>query len=277
MNKINIYEYTNFREYLKAFFAKSKKEEPDFSHRYLAQKLELSTPNLILLIMQGKRNLTLRLAARLARVCRLTKRERLYFNAMVSFLQGKSHDEQKKYFNVMSDLRRRVYATRVDEWQFRYYKNWYNAVIQELVTDPEYSGSEKWVAKRLSPSIPAMKAKAALNLLQKLGYLKKKGKKYEPSEPIEGPSPEVHELGMIEFHKRTSELAGESFDRHSSQERYITSCTIVIDDKHMEKLRADLDEIRKAALRSTQKPSRSTRVYQLNFQMFPLSVRKKKP
>jgi uncharacterized protein (TIGR02147 family) len=276
MNKINIYEYTNFREYLKAFFAKSKKEEPDFSHRYLAQKLDLSTPNLVLLIMQGKRNLTHRLAAKLARVCRLTKRERLYFDAMVSFLQAKEHDEKKKYFDVMSELRRKVYANRIDEWQYKYYKNWYNPVIQELVTDPEFSGSEKWVAKRVSPSIPAMKAKSAMKLLQKLGYIKKKGKKYEQSEPTQSPSPEVHELGMIEFHRKTSELAGESFDRHRSKERYITSCTVVIDEKHFEKLRDDLNEIRKAALRSSQKASRSTRVYQLNFDLFPLSVRKRK-
>ena len=276
MNKINIYEYANFREYLKVFFAKSKREEPDFSHRYLAQKLDLATPNLVLLIMQGKRNLTRRLAAKLARVCRLTKRERLYFDAMVSFLQAKSHDEKRKYFDAMSELRRKVYASRIDEWQFKYYKNWFNPVIQELVTDPEFTGNEKWVAKRLSPSIPAMKAKSAMKLLQKLGYLKKKGKKFEPGEPTESPSPEVHDLGMIEFHKRTSQLAGESFDRHKRRERYITSCTVVIDEKHFEKLREAVDEIRKAALRSSQKMSKSTRVYQLNFQMFPLSVRKRK-
>ncbi len=275
MKKINIYSYTNFREYLKAFFEKSKKEDRDFSHRFLAQKLELSTPNLVLLIMQGKRNLTRRLAAKVSRVCRHTKRERLYFEAMVSFLQAKSHDNKSRYFEKMAEIRRKVYATRLDEWQYKYYKNWYNPVIQELVIDPDFTGNEKWVAKRLSPSISAIKAKSSIKLLQKLGYIKKKGRQYDQCEPPHNPNPEVHSLGMVEFHRQTGRLAAESFDRHREEERYITSCTVVIDEKQFQKIQADLDSVRKNALRLTQKASKKTRVYQLNFQMFPMSVHKK--
>jgi uncharacterized protein (TIGR02147 family) len=275
MKKINIYGYTNFREYLKAFFEKSKKDDRSFSHRYLAQKLELSTPNLILLIMQGKRNLTRRLSQKVSRVCRHTKRERLYFEAMVSFLQAKSHEEKCRYFEKMSEIRKKVYATRMDEWQFKYYKNWYNPVVQELVTDPNFTGSDKWIAKRLSPSISAVKAKGSMKLLQKLGYIRKTGKKFEQSEPAHSPSPEVHSLGMVEFHRNTSKLAAQSLDRHKDRERYISSCTLVIDEKQYQRLKVELDKIRSSSLRSTQKASRNTRVYQLNFQLFPLSVHKK--
>lgn len=275
MKKINLYEYTNFREYLKAFYEKSKKEDRDFSHRYLAQKLELSTPNLVLLIMQGKRNLTRRLASKMSHVCRHTKRERLYFDAMVSFLQAKSHEAKIKYFEKMSEIRRKVYATRLDEWQYKYYKNWFNPVVQELVLDPDFTGNEKWIAKRISPSISAINARSSIKLLQKLGYIKKKGKQYDQCEPSHSQSPEVHSLGMVEFHRQTSRLAGESFDRHGDEERFITSGTMVIDEKQFKKLKADLDEIRLNALRMTQKASKNTRVYQLNFQLFPLSVHKK--
>jgi uncharacterized protein (TIGR02147 family) len=275
MKKINIYAYTNFREFLRVFFEKSKKEDPNFSHRYLAQKLELSTPNLILLIMQGKRNLTRRLAVKVSRVCRLTKRESLYFHAMVSFLQAKSHDKKNEYFDKMSELRKKVYASRTDEFQYKYYKNWYNPVIRELVTDPDFSGNEKWVAKRVSPSISAIKAKGSIKLLKKMGYIKKKGGKYESNEPVQSPSPEVHSLGMVEFHRKTSRLGAESFDRHKGHERFITSSAVVVDEKQFNKIRAQLDAIRMVALRSSRKASKNTRVYQLNFQFFPLSIHKK--
>ena len=275
MRKINIYEYTNFRDYLRAFFTKSKEEHPKFSHRYLAQKLDLSTPNLILLIMQGKRNLTSQLASKLSRICRFTKRESMYFDAMVAFIQAKSHDEKSRYFDVMSNIRRQVFASRLDEWQYKYYRNWYNPVIKELATDPDFTGNEKWIAKHLSPSIQAAKAKSSIKLLNKLGYIKKRGRKYEQGKPLQSPIPEVHSLGMVEFHRKTSQLAAASFDRHRSQERFITSCTIVIDEKRFQKLKIDLDKLRNAALRFSQKASKNTRVYQLNFQLFPLSVHKK--
>jgi uncharacterized protein (TIGR02147 family) len=271
MKKINIYEYTNFRDYLKAFFEKSKNENPDFSHRYLARKLGLATPNLILLVMQGKRNLTRTLSFKIARFFRLTKRENIYFDSMISFLQAKSHDEKNKYFESMTEIRRKVFAARIDEWQYEYYKNWYNPVIRELAIDPDFKGDEKWIAKRLSPSVTAIKVKRSIKLLLRLRLLRKMGRRYVQSNPIVSTGPEVNSLGIVDFHRKTCQLAAESFDRYRRNERSITSCTISIDDVRFQKLKLEIADLRKIALLSAQKPNKKTRVYQFNFQLFPVS------
>jgi uncharacterized protein (TIGR02147 family) len=72
---INIFEYTNFRDYLKNFLTEAKKHTPGFSHRFLSQKLGLSTPNLILLIIQGKRNLTPTVRFKLSKILKHTQKE----------------------------------------------------------------------------------------------------------------------------------------------------------------------------------------------------------
>ena len=46
---INIFEHTNYREYLKAYFGERRKKDKKFSHRWLAQKLDLATSNFIML------------------------------------------------------------------------------------------------------------------------------------------------------------------------------------------------------------------------------------
>ena len=94
-----IFEYTNYREFLKDFFEDSKRQDHSFTHRSLAQRLGLLTPNLILLIMQGKRNLTPAISGRLAKLLRFTIRQRRYFDAMVSFLNAKKHGERTGIFH----------------------------------------------------------------------------------------------------------------------------------------------------------------------------------
>ena len=104
----NIFEYTNFREYLADFFEESKKSDPLFSHRYLASRLGLSTPNLIWLIIKGKRNLTRSVCDRLVKLLRLTKRRANYFRAMVDFLQAKKHEPAALYLPAPSEVSERL-------------------------------------------------------------------------------------------------------------------------------------------------------------------------
>jgi uncharacterized protein (TIGR02147 family) len=273
---INIYEFTNFREYLKAYFVDAKKEHSYFSHRYLSEQLGLSTPNLVLLIMQGKRNLTRRLCFKLSAVLKHTKREAQYFDNMASFLQSKTHDQKNVYLEAMMDLRRKVKAARIEEWQFKYYDNWYNPVIRELVTFPEFKGDLKKLAKRVSPEITVTQAKRAIKLLLELKLIKKKGSGFVQTDSIISTGPEVNSHGVVSFHRKTSQLAGESFDRHRREERTITSCTLTLNEKQFEDLKEKIADFRKKALASAQKGNALARVYQLNLQLFPMSVPEKR-
>src|SRR5271157_5060046 len=121
----SIYEYTNFREYLSDVFEDSKKRNLLFSHRYLASKLDLSTPNLIWLVIRGKRNLTSNIRNRLIKFFKLSKRRAVYFRAMVDFLQAKAHEEKDRLFFKLMVLRRPYKTDRLEVRQYEYYSHWY--------------------------------------------------------------------------------------------------------------------------------------------------------
>jgi uncharacterized protein (TIGR02147 family) len=273
---VNIYDYTNFREYLKDCFTEAKKERYNFSHRFLAEQLGLSTPNLILLVMQGKRNLTRNLSFKLSVFLRHTKREAQYFDNMVSFLQSKTHNEKDKYLEAMFEIRRKVNAVRIEEWQYRYYDDWYNPVIRELLTFSDIKGNINKLSRKVSPPIAINQVKKSIKLLLHLGLIKKKGSGYVQNDPIISTGPEVNSHAVVAFHRKTILLAAESFDRHKKEERSITSCTLTITEKEFLELKNRLAIFRKKALTLAQDGSSKTRVYQLNLQLFPLSAAEKK-
>jgi uncharacterized protein (TIGR02147 family) len=268
---VNIYEYTDFRDYLKAFIADAKSRNPVFSHRFLAQKLGLATPNLILLIIQGKRNLTSTIRFKLSEFMKHTGKEARYFEHMVACAQAKMHEERNAHYASMLGLRRTIKAAPLERQQYEYYSNWYNPVIRELVVASGFSGDFKSLAKTVSPPITPEQARRSLDLLLDLGLIRKNGKRYTQADPLVSTGPVADSIAVANFHRKTAFLAAESFDRHTRQERAITSCTLTLSEEHFKLLKQEIADLRKRALELAEEPIVANRVYQMNMQLFPVS------
>jgi uncharacterized protein (TIGR02147 family) len=272
----NIFEYTDFRRYLKDSLDQGKKKNAAFSHRFLARELGLLTPNLILLVIQGKRNLTPTVAFKLSRFLKHTKKEAQYFEHMASFLQAKTHDERDRHYVAMLELRRNLKTAILEKQQYEYYNNWYNPAVRELVTGPDFSGDLKALAKKLSPAITPEQAGRSVELLLSLGLIKKSGSRYQQTSPLVSTGPVVDSVAVANFHRKTALLAAESFDRHTRQERTITSCTVTLSEVHFQQLKREIADLRQKALELAEAPDKTNRVYQLNLQLFPMSKSAKK-
>jgi uncharacterized protein (TIGR02147 family) len=267
----NIFEYTNYREYLKDFFEESKKSDRLFSHRYLAERLGLSTPNLIMLIMQGKRNLTPDVCRRLAKFLRLKIRQRRYFENMVAFLNAKKHSEKNEYFSRMIKLRHVLKIKNIMEQHYEYYANWYNPVIRELVTYPDFKGDYRELGKKVSPPVSEDEARQSVKLLQKLGMIRKKAGRYVQTVQLISTGTEVRSIAVVNYHRAMADLAASSYDRCKKDEHNITSVTLSMAKENLFQLVRETNNYRQRLMALAQNGSKSTKVYQVNIQIFPVS------
>ncbi len=267
----SIFEYTNFREYLSDFFEASKKKSPLFSHRFLASKLNLATPNLVWLVINGKRNLTADIRRRVAKYLRLTKRKAEYFTAMVEFLQAKTHEEKNRHFSRMMELRKPFRVKLIDERQYDYYTNWYNPVIRELATSPDFKGDFRDLGLKVSPSITAAQARNSVDLLLKLKMLRKSGAGFVQSDAVVTTGPEVKSLAVINYHRQMSAIASSSFDRCKDDERNISSVTLSLSADKLEKLVAETNDYRSKVIALMEPCGKETKVFQVNVQIFSVS------
>jgi uncharacterized protein (TIGR02147 family) len=272
---VNIFEFTDFRDYLKAYFEDRKKVDPKFSHRWLAGRLDLSTSNFIMLVMQGKRNLTLGLRLKISEVFKHSRKEAEYFENMVNFIQAKNGKEKDLYFSRMTALRKNVKVDKIKEWQYEYYSNWYNPVVRELVLSHGFDGDPAGLCKLLQPSITPKQAKRSIDLLLKLGMIKKAGTHYQQTATIIATDAEVNSLAVVNFHRAMGNLAVESLDRIQKDERNITSTTIYITADMFDAVRKKIDDFRQELLTLADSVKQGERVYQLNFQLFPVSKNEK--
>jgi uncharacterized protein (TIGR02147 family) len=266
-----IFEYTSYRKYLEDFFIESKQKNPKFSHRYLASRLGITMPNLVQMVMQGKRKMSSNLCARIAKVMGLHRREADYFDNMVRFMQAKTHDQKNIYFLRMLKIRRGLRLKKIEERQYEYFSNWYNPVIRELVTYPDFRGNYKWLAKKLSPPITPDQARSSIDLLLRLGLIIKNGRKYRQRQALISTGPEVNSLAIVNFHRSVACLAAGSYDRNPKNEHNLTGCTLNLTKEHFDELVSEISFFRKRALSMADEPKLTSRVYQLNIQLFPVS------
>ena len=267
----NIFEYTNFREYLADFFEESKKSDPLFSHRYLASRLGLSTPNLIWLIIKGKRNLTRSVCDRLVKLLRLTKRRANYFRAMVDFLQAKKHEQKDRFFSRMIEMRKPFKVRKIDAQHYEYYTSWYNPVVRELVTDPNFNRNFRELGLKVSPPIPEHQARNSVDLLLRLRMLRKKGRRYVLTDPVISTGPEVKSLAVVNYHRQMSCLAASSYDRCKRDEHNISSVTMSISRNKFQQLVRETNDFRRKIMALQDPAGNDTKVYQVNIQIFPVS------
>jgi uncharacterized protein (TIGR02147 family) len=268
---VNVFDYTDYREYLKDYFEERKESDPKFSHRWLARQLDLSTSNLLWLIIQGKRNLTSTLCHKLSEVFKLSRKESEYFENTVGFMQAKASREKDLYFSRMALLRKKLKIDRIEERQYEYYTNWYHPVVRELVTNPSFNGGHETLCKMLVPSITPSQAKHSVELLKKLGMIKKQGGRFVQTSPLLTTGPEVNSLAIVNFHRAMGGLAIEALDRVSKNERNITSSTLYITRNVYEQMVKKIEDLRRELLAMADSVKQGERVYQVNFQVFPVS------
>lgn len=110
-----------------------------------------------------------------------------------------------------------------------------------------------------------------------IGQILSSAKYTESSHFPPGIIEETVPLAVSNFHPETMRLAQEAIDRYRHPERNIAGMTLGISEKSYEKIQALLIETRKKIVEIANNDETADRVYQVNFQTFPLSRKKNSP
>jgi uncharacterized protein (TIGR02147 family) len=269
--KINIFEYTDYRKYLKDYYNEQKSVNKAFSYRYFAQKAGFNSSGLFKDITDGRCNMQSGMIMKFSKTIGLNKKEEEYFENMVYFNQAKSTEEKKRYFERMM----RFYdskAYKVDANQYEYYTKWYYSAIRELLAIGKFKDDYNLIAGKLNPKISSGQAKKAIQILSKLSLIRKnKSGYYECADEIITTGPEIKSLSVANFQKVMMEMAKEAIDRHPSSHRNISTVTFSASKAVYKDIEKELIACRKRILNMIKQCNNMDSVYQLNLQLFPLT------
>ena len=268
----NIFSYTDFRKYLEDFYQARKKSDKKFSHRFIQEKVGASSAGWFADVVKSRTNLQGSHVVKLAKLLQLKSTETDYFESMVLFGQAGSLEERTRYFHKMVAFKE-VRADMVGMDKLEFYSKWYHSAIREILFFHPFRGDYAELARKLSPPIRQAEARDSVALLERLGMVEANAiGGYKSIDAVLKKDSSFPSVVMANFLKNNMELAIEALDRYSKEERDVSALTVSLSDQAFAQVKEDIRALRKKILAMTEVDVAPNKVYQCNFQFFPLSL-----
>ncbi|HKP95394.1 MAG TPA: TIGR02147 family protein [Fibrobacteria bacterium] len=267
---IRIFDYLDYRAFLKDSYQARKRANASFSFRYIGKKVDLDGGT-VRHLFKGERNLNPALAGKLARVFGLNNRERIFFEILVLFGQARSQAEKNHFLEKLFRLRDLKVKT-LEERQHEYYRAWYHMAMRELLNFHPFDGDYQALGRMLQPAISPAEAKSALQVLLDVGLVEKDaedGLRLTDKTITSGEG--IRSLSLKNAQRTMAELACRALDDVPAPERDISGITFSLSAQGAERIKARLRECRRDLIEIAQRDQDPDRVYRMNLQFFPLS------
>jgi uncharacterized protein (TIGR02147 family) len=270
----NIFNYLDYREYLKDFYSERKVEFPCFSYKHFANKAGFRSKGYLFGVINGNRNLSEESILNLQNVLKLGDKAFSYFSLLVAFNQAKALKQKNLYFEQLMQYNRRSTGKLVMQQQYQFYSKWYHNTIRELLTIIDFKGDYAFLCKMIKPQLSVRQVKASIELMLKLGLVSKQNGRYVPSEKAITTGDEVRSLAVQNFHVQNQIIAAESIDTTPAQERDISCIVGALSQKGFETIKQEIQQFRKKLIEIIDKEAGAERVYHISIHLFPTSHKK---
>ena len=270
VNMKPIVEYQDYHAFLSDYYEERKRTSA-FSWREFAKIAGFVSPSYLKDVCCGKTNLSKVTMGRVAAAVGLAGYEVTYFEAMVQFGNARKDDQKKKFLEQMQSMALSHKVRVVDKDAFEYYETWKNSVVRELA--PMMPGAMPGeIAKMCTQEVSALEVRKSLQFLERAGFLKRTTENvYEQTEKSVEGSKEGLPLAIRAMHREMGNLAVDSLDRFTADERNVTGVTMGVNREAYEKIVEELDACRKKIVAIASECKDISQVYRLNLQLFPLS------
>lgn len=270
-----IFEYLDYREFLKDYYNAKKEANPAFSLRVFSDKIGFKAKDFISRVMNGDKNLSSQSIPKVASGLRLGKHETEFFIALVKFNQAETTEERNSAFGEMQAVLKVVRFAEKQHLpghaQYMVYSHWRHLTIRSLIGMYGFDGDYEALARRVHPRITAEEAKASVKLLEDCMLIKKgKNGKYVLTENAITTGDRTSKLALRGFHQDCLKLAADSIDRDPPGTRHISGLTLGISQEGYERIVERINAFRKEIALIAEEDENSDKVFQLQFALFPV-------
>lgn len=267
----SIYNYLNYREYLKDYFLEQKQFRNPLTHREVLKKMDITSTGFLANVISGKKNLNEEMSKKLGKIINLATRERRYLNQLVRYTQAKCIEEKKLYLDELLAMRKSE-LTYMSKDQMSIFSQWYYVYIRDLLCFFDFKDDYIALASKLDPPIKPEEAETAVHELERLGFIARDSNDYYRScEAVVSTGDEVHSVQLANFQLTTMDMAKRSLKEHDHNIRDISFVSLTLSDKSYAAAKSEAQSFRKKLLLLANDEQDPDCIYQCNIQLFPVT------
>lgn len=275
MSETKIYEYLDYREFLKDYYNCKKAANAAFSLRVFSDKIGFKAKDFISRVMNGEKNLSSQSILKVANGLRLGKHETEFFIALAKFNQAETTENRNAAFEEMQSVLKVVRFAEsrytLGHCQYMVYSHWRHLTVRSLIGLFGFNGDYETLAKQVHPHITIDEAKKSVKLLEDCNLIEKdKSGNYKLTENAITTGDRTSKLALRGFHQHCLKLASESIDNDPPSMRHISGLTLGISKEGYDRIVERINAFRKEIALIAEEDKNSDKVFQLQFALFQL-------
>lgn len=261
-----IFEFTDYRHWLRHELAERIKENPSYSATAFSRRLGVSQAYLSLLL-NGFRPLTESAAKKIKTGLKLADDEHEYLQLLVKKEEMQGGPFQEAFKRELKKFKADQGIDNLSLESFRFMSDWEHSAVLECLRI-EHCDSTSTIAAKLELEVKVVQD--CLKTLKKLGFVKIERKKWRRID--RGFLMTRHDFkdeALRKFHKQILQKASHALDLQSVEERNISGMTMAIDPRKIPEAK---ERIRKFTLELAEflEAGHRESIYQLSINLFEL-------
>jgi uncharacterized protein (TIGR02147 family) len=256
---MDLEQFTDYREYLRAAVARQKAQNPLWSYASFARALGLKSAASIHKIVVGRRDPSPELTARLAGYFAFSARERARFLDLVLTQRTGKRAVKPAAAPLSGDLPART----LTEAEFEAVSGWWYYAIRQMSRWRRFQKSPAWIQQRLLFPVRRVAIRRALSVMTDLGL-------FDAKNGISFAGGERGSAALRRFHAQMLANAAQALTAMTPAERWVNGLTLAMSRGR----EAEAREVLSRFVRDFNErfsADGADAVYQLNLQYFPLA------
>lgn len=272
--------YTDYRKYLSDFYDYKRKQTSHmlrpYSYSDFSAAADIKSPTYLRLIINGQRNLAIKTADKFSKALGHDRSEKVEFEALINYNQAKDPLERNRCLKILSDLRiqKKLNQGQLKSEEMERLPSWVYWALHSMTALENPSTNIDMLYEKLKQRATKKEIQQSLDLLIENNDIVVEGETFTkntkaisgmntiPKEVIQKIQAELIYLGM------------ESLINDEPSEREFGAFTIAMTEKEFNEAKFEIRQFRKklySKMLEKREESKGEKVYQMNFQLFPLS------
>lgn len=271
MQKNDIFNYSDYRQFLVDHYDSEKKRFSSFSYNIWAKKLDLKNNTSIIKVIKGQRNAGPEMIDKLSEYFRFTAKEKDYFSGLIEL---DKETNTRLQFLIKRDLQKLNFKNKVtfiNEHEFSVISSVWCFAFRSLARLNALTDDFGKLSEMLRFKVGHKKVSQSFDALLKSNLLEKNETGYTCLKMNLNTSDDVASEALKQFHEEALGIAKDSLRTVEPKLREISGLTLTFDVEKIDEAKAMIRDFQDQFAALYGKTENATHVYQMQTQFFPLT------
>jgi uncharacterized protein (TIGR02147 family) len=267
----DIYQFDDFRAFLKECFDAKVRAEGKYSQRRFAREAGFSNPGYYNDVLKGFKPLSENAVEKMSKVFGLKANETEFLKLLTQYGQARTEERKSRVYKQILSRRNRSRFTRLNPALSRYYQDYRYALVRGAIEILDFRGNYEELAGFLDPSIPVAVVKTLVRDLCEWGLVEQlEDGRYRTTQSIVEPPASL--MGMSRaLNSEWLALAREALNRLPREKRHVSTMIVNISDVLHAELQEMIEKFREEVFKKVEADTGPRRIQQLTLAYVPRS------